>query len=218
MAKFLQVGPFSVLNTDGILGGIAKERFSLLFLAVMTSIFVKGFPIAVAGLILIKANNINYLIALVVPNLLCTFTCIAFSTGLNKKLIQIISNYPAAWMLSFATFFIIGPIKSPCCSRTNAQTHHLGVSKPYTIINIVVTYVTYMTIFANSGYDLHSLSILNDGIGWPYMDFIAFHLPLFICVALYAKFLQLDMTKDTYIIDTTTDDLQIVKIIEKLYK
>merc|ERR1711963_286656 len=98
-----------------------------------------------------------------------------------------ILNYPAAWMLPFATFFVIGPTKSPCCSKTDDQTHHLGVSKPYTIINIILTYVIYVTIFSASVTDVPSLWILSSEIG-----FTAFHAPLLICIVFHGTFLCWD--------------------------
>ena len=225
IAKFLQVGPFSVLTNEGILGGICKWRFILMVLAIMTSMISKVILISLVQFNGISHNDIVNLIVKIFPNLLLSFTCIACSTGINKKFIKIILNYPAAWMLPIATFFVIGPRKSFCCSKASVHRHHLSFSKPFTIINIMLTFI------------LLPIAMLQWEVSFNFKKFIAnflfYSVPIFISLIFNIIFLSLDencccqqskkcffpfccsykcFEHETFVIDTNTNDLKIVKI------
>ena len=64
ITKFLQVGPFSVISTEGPLFGICRWRFALAFLSVLTSMFAKGCYIAIFAFryisVYILINRDNY--------------------------------------------------------------------------------------------------------------------------------------------------------------
>ena len=181
ITKFLQVGPFSVLTSEGASKGICKCRFFLAFMAVMTSMVMKGLFIGVffnyisieyvqfydkpfyenpgyqkLGTSDKQEAKIRMLLLLagllVLTNLLFSWISICCSTGFNKKLTQVILAYPATWMLPIATYFMIGPQKSYCCSKTNVHQYHLGFSKPCTIINIILTVTMYAGIFTYFAY------------------------------------------------------------------
>ena len=79
----------------------------------------------------------------------------AYSKGMEKKLVQVLLRYPAAWMLPIATYFVIGPIKSSCCSKTDRRKHLLGFSKHCTIINMILTFAMHVIIF-------HLFSLVDD--------------------------------------------------------
>ena len=164
ITKFLQVGPFSLLSNEGALGGICKWRFFLAYLAVMFSIVTKGFLIGIfisfarwsTGIMhrFGTSDDTQTLIALladlfiifIVPNLIFAFVSIASSTGLNKKFFKIIFNYPAAWMLPIATYFVIGPLKISCCLKQKYLKNELGVSKKLSAINMTLTVLIYVAI------------------------------------------------------------------------
>ena len=83
---------------------------------------------------------------LVVPNLICSFVSIGFSTGLNKKFLEILTRYPAAWILPICTFFVIGPRKLSCDSA-NEQRRHLVLSRGLTIVNMMITWIMGAIMF-----------------------------------------------------------------------
>ena len=175
ITKFLQVGPFSVLSSEGTLNGMCKCRFFLAFVAVLTSIFSKGLFIAinVVNVIadpikknvsalnedgtrdhVINSGSSYPLFAMlvfiaglsIIPNFLFSLISIYCSTGINKKFQHILLGYPAAWMLPIATYFVIGPRKSSCFSKTNYHKHQLGFSNLYTILNSILTIMMYAII------------------------------------------------------------------------
>ena len=267
ITKFLQVGPFSVLSTEGVIGGICKWRFLLTFLAVMMSLVTKGVFMGsyiayfyagnlwsnVQSKSMIKtmfgtsgdSETIVALLSLlsgllIVINFLFAITCISCSTGINKKLIKVVLAYPAAWMLPIATYFAIGPINSSCCSKTRIDRHHLGFSKHLTIINIVLTMMIYATII--SLFAAYDITLQLSDINW-YMELIGnihninlyvIFVPLLILSLLFNIIcLLLDenfccqksqncfcsfccsfecFKHDTFVIDTTTNDLEVVKM------
>ena len=261
ITKFLQVGPFSVLSTEGPLGGICRWRFALAFLSVLTSMFAKGCFIAIFAFryilvyILISSQeyqNHRYLSSLFVknvletfevtdnpilqlcilllllgmlifPNMLYSFMCIAYSTGPNKKFIEVILAYPAGWMLPIATYFVIGPKKSSCCCKTYYQWNHLGFSKFHTIINIVLTVVIYAAL------DYYHATFAS----YIFNIWMLFGPLLFVSLIFNIVFLSLDenicfsksqqclcvyccsyecYTYETHVIDTDTNSLKVVKI------
>ena len=238
ITKFLQVGPFSVLTTEGALSGLCKCnsfcnscamicRFFLAFLAVMASMLTKGTVIAIIFYFLLTPNLnsqgqiedseaiLRMLLLrigpLILPNLLFSWISIGCSTGFNKKLMQVILAYPAAWMLPITSLFVIGPQKLACSSKTNIHRYHLGFSKPYTIINITLTMIMYAFILS---YDTYIIQIT------------AFICPVIFVITLFLNFIFLlsdakcccsccctDCCKhETYVIATNTLKLDIVKI------
>ena len=154
---------------------------------------------------------------LIIPNFLFSLISICCSTGFNKKLSQVILAYPAAWMLPIATYFVIGPQNLSCCSKTNAHKYHLGFSKPYTIINIILALMMYAAI----------ISITGAAIVWGEPGNIPFtFIPaLFLSLIFNIIFLSSDLKcccscccdydcreHETYVIATNTEKLDIVKI------
>ena len=160
ITKFLQNGPFSVLPTDGLLGGICKCRFILAVSSVLGAMITKGVVIgnfvvlslsksepstalkrtlgtSESGETLIVMLLILFLL-LIIPNMILSFISISCSTGLNKKFLRVVLNYPATWMLPIITYFTIGPNKSNCCSQTN-HNRSLVFSKYYSGINTLLT-------------------------------------------------------------------------------
>ena len=146
-------------------------------------------------------------------NLLFSWISIGCSTGINKKLSQVILAYPAAWMLPIATYFVIGPQKMSCCTKTDTNRYHLGFSKVFTIINIILTMVMYAVIISYSA-TFYIYQII------PY-----FVLPLFLSLLSNIIFLLSDSKcccscccdaecrkHETYVIITNTVKLDIVKI------
>ena len=168
ITKFLQTGPFSVLTSDGPLGGMCKCRFILILFSVMTSIVTKALFIAFFVLFTLSGRHswsfrkalgtsgdsitliamILLLIGtVIIPNLIFSFISISRSTGFNKKFLLIIMSYPAAWMLPIATYFVIGPFRSNCCSSTNSNMN-LGFSKFYSAMNILLTAIMYVAVIS----------------------------------------------------------------------
>ena len=247
ITKFLQVGPFSVLTSEGTLKGICKWRFFLCYMAVITSIFMKGLFIALfsnfalsSGYPFIenslgtieKSETAKAMFSLlggllILPNFLFSLLSIGWSTGFNKKLVQVILSYPAAWMLPITTYFVIGPHTSPCCSKTNSPTNQLGFSKSFTIINIILTVMMYALVnvfFAahdNHGY----LSNISAAYGLVLLLSLAFN---FVFISLDEKFCcrrskncfcscccDYECYKhETYVIATNTEELYIEKVLD----
>ena len=160
ITKFLQNGPFAVLTTDGLLGGIFRCKFVIAFLSVLTSMFTKGMLIGLLILAKIKTSMYHWLnevplitvmliifVTLILPNLVLSLISISFSTGLNKKLLKVIINYPASWMLPIATYFIIGPYKSNCCCKTDVN-RNLGLSTFYSAINALISLIMYVSLIS----------------------------------------------------------------------
>ena len=79
----------------------------------------------------------------VLPNIIFSIICFTYSTGVNRKLIELIISYPASWMLPVVTSFAIGPRKSFCKSKANHQRQQLAFSANCTIINIILTLLMY---------------------------------------------------------------------------
>ena len=200
ITKFLQTGPFAVLNDEGALGGILKWKFILAFLAVMLSILTKGVLVGllmgyyasapphrhrqfkkVLGSTDDTATNISMvtisLAAVFLPALLCSFFSIALSTGINKKFFQVIIRYPASWVLPLATYFTIGSKISLKCPREDKRKRLLGFSTRCSFFNMIASIFMYGGIIAfllvNDYYD-------GSGIFKPF--WIDIFLPLFIPV------------------------------------
>ena len=253
ITKFLQVGPFSVLSNEGTLSGICRWRFILAYLAVMLSIVTKGLLIGifisvttssyVVQEILGIPNGTQSVIAMtallfgffMIPNLIFAFGSIASSTGINKKFIKIIANYPAAWMLPIATYFVIGSRKMPCCSKDKRQKNELVFSKKFSAINMTLTVLIYAA-FISFFYTPRSTGQYANRPLNPYSDELlyAYFIPvLMLSLTFNIIFLLLDekcccsrsrkcfcssccgsncFQHDIYCIDTKNDNLAIVKI------
>ena len=166
ITKFLQTGPCSVLSEAGPLGGILKWKFIITYLSVMFSLITKGLFIA----LFVGANGIplatsffgtgrqfalvGILIMLffliLVPNVIVSFICIGFATGLSRNFFKLIFRYPAIWLLPAVTYFVIGPRELRCCKRTqhNIQRHQIGLSKCFSLLNLLMTVMMYGTMIA----------------------------------------------------------------------
>ena len=151
---------------------------------------------------------------LIIPNLFLSFISISCSTGLNKKLLKVIINYPATLMLPIATFFTIGPYKSNCCSQINVN-RNLGLSKVFSYVNILLSLIMYLALqilFIIS--DSNSFSVLL-GVWSP---------PLVIVLVINITYLNIDKQccgsncccQDSvvthHVINVNHDDLKIVTI------
>lgn len=171
ITKFLQSGPYAVLTTDGLLGGILRRKFIIVFLSVLTSLVTKCFFIGflVETKISEETNSTSVrkdmlvqevswlqevplimilliiLVTLILPNLVLSVISISCSTGLNKKLLKVIINYPASWMLPIATYFTIGPYKSNLCCQTDIN-RNLGLSTFYSAINTLLNLIMYVAL------------------------------------------------------------------------
>ena len=164
ITKFLQTGPFSVISEEGPLGGILRWKFIFAFQAVMWSILAKGvfmalmmgdfwsptFQKEIFGASSPFSFRISMMMLLtgtvILPNLLWGFISMALATGINKKLFQVIINYPASVVLPIATFFTIGSLNSKCCIQTQKRQRHLGFSKWSSIMNMVLTLLMYLIL------------------------------------------------------------------------
>lgn len=223
VTKFLQVGPFSVLTTEGSLGGTCKWRFTLAFLSVFTSMITKGCYIAILAIfVMSRVVFLSLLLGvLILPNLLYSFICIANTTGLNKKFIEVILAYPAGWMLPIATYFVIGPTQSSCCYKTNTQRNNLGFSKFHTIINIILTAVIYVAF--GSYYVTYDTNFIRTWIFWGPFLFasLIFNIAFLLldekicCSKSQHCFCMCCCSYECYIYDThviDTNNLKVVKI------
>ena len=170
ITKFLQNGPFAEISTDGLLGGIMNIKFIIAFFSVLTSIVTKCLFIPLLVILklvesevyvypriipwireafLIRALLISFAI-LILPNLVFSLISISCSTGLNLKLLKVISNYPASWMLPIATYFTIGPYKPNCCSQTNSN-RNLGLSCLCSAVNMVLSLIMHVALISIFG-------------------------------------------------------------------
>ena len=238
VTKFLQNGPFPLLTTEGLLGGICKCKFILAFLSVLTSVITKGF---IGTLLIIshllgsseddsseamkraigaseKGDSLITLLltlfgTLMFPYLILSVISISCSTGLSKTLLKVLLNYPAALMLSCITYFTIGPPESNCYSTIKAN-RHLGLSKFYSCINILLTVtMNVAVILYYASYDSRRLNIL---IPWGPL--------LVVGLLIYLIFLTVDEKCCTskccyqssvvpvHMINVRNDGLEIVKI------
>ena len=139
IARFLQLGPFSVLSDEGPLRGVCSWRFLMTFFAIITSIISKGYLMTsfifrdntemkeISIGILLERLSFSFAI-FVLPNIIFSIMCFSFSTGVNRKLFELILSYPASWMLPVITNFAIGPRRSLCKLKANHQRHQLAFS------------------------------------------------------------------------------------------
>ena len=160
--KFLQIGPYSVLSDKGLCFGMLKWRFVIAFITVFSTIIFKlSFVSLLFGLVVcsiltddffdsyVHKNHISILLSyglLIIPNLMYSIISITTSTGMNNKLVKLVIRYPASLVLPLCTFFVIGPQKLSCCSQEHEVSHHLGLSKHLTILNIIFTLISYLII------------------------------------------------------------------------
>ena len=167
ITRFLQIGPFSMLNDEGPLRGMCTWRFVIAFLAVITSLLCKGFLIALSIMNFIfdtwngpaNISEIEISIGMwleqffaafaifFLPHIIFAIISLTYSTGLNRKLIELILSYPASWMLPVVTNFAIGPRKSFCKSKATHHRHQLAFSTNGTILNIILTLLMYTVAF-----------------------------------------------------------------------
>jgi hypothetical protein len=157
ITKFLQNGPCAILSNNGTLSGMLTWKFILAYYSVMLSLVTKAIFAAVI-MAFASGSNIYYdrfpliciyvvtfLMLNIFPHILLSIICIASSTGCNKKMAEIIFNYPALLILPAFSYFVVGPETLPCCgqSRNNSERHHLVISKKCTIINMALTLLFY---------------------------------------------------------------------------
>jgi len=232
ITKFLQNGPFAVLTTDGLFGGIFRCKFIIAFLSVLTSMLTKG--LFIENLIIAKLeaprsffNEVPLIVVVLIsivtsilPNLVLSLISISRSTGFNKKLLKVIINYPAALMLPIATYFTIGPYKSSnisiicqynqiiCQTNTN---RNLGLSKFYSAINILLSSAMYLILITIMFYfDFYNMIIWSPVIviGVVFnMIYLMIDNP---CCSSYCC--CQDSLRNIHVINVSQDDLQILKV------
>ena len=183
ITKSLKTGPFSILSEKGPLGGILTWKFILAFQAVMFSILTKGIFMAImmgqnwnydfeetfettnrttttrpnrSTTTTMTVVMLILLGTVILPNFVYGLISMASSTGLNKKLFQVIISYPASLVLPIATYFTIGPINSRCGCENKQRKRHLGFSKCSSIINMVLTVIMYVIVIASFASDCKS--------------------------------------------------------------
>ena len=158
---------------------------------------------------------------LIIPNLFLSFISISCSTGLNKKLLKVILNCPAAWMLPIATTFTIGPYKSNCCCHTNANRNYLGLSKCYSGVNILLSLIIYVALIFFFALNSFTLNIL---LAY-HLDFL-FIWSLTLVIGLVFSIIYLNMDKQccsstccckhsnrtVHVMNVNQEDLQVVTI------
>ena len=88
----------------------------------------------------------------VLPNVIFSIISFTYSTGVNRKSIELILSYPASWMLPVVTNFAIGPRKSFCKSKASHHRHQLAFSTNCTILNIILTQLMYTV----ASFEMHS--------------------------------------------------------------
>ena len=238
ITKFLQNGPFAMLATEGLLGGICKCRFILAYLSVLMAIPSKGYVITVSVLSYligatdqavskamnreigtpVEGDTLTILLlmlfgTLMLPFFILSLIGISCSTGLNKKLIKVIANYPATFMLPSITYFTIGPHKSNCSSPTNSD-RNLGLSKFYSGINILLTVIMNLAvIFYFASYDLNFLKVL---MIWSPLFIIGLVINLiFLTIdkkSCCSKCCCQDSVVTVHLLNVSNDDLEIVEM------
>ena len=191
ITKLLQIGPCPALTEKGKLGGLLSCSFFTHFLAVAFSMGTKaailgmnmGFAVSNRPMSMEREwpNILICSMLALVPNIMLSLISIGSSTGGNKKLLRMIVDYPALWLLPAATFFVVGPVnkESPnsFCCQSCPSVSFIGVSGKLTFLNIIVTTVMYLMIFLllhfnvylNFDFELRSDGYLNGlyyGIGY----------------------------------------------------
>ena len=156
-------------------------------------------------------------VTLFIPNFVLSLISISCSTGLNKKLLKVILNYPASWMLPIATYFMIGPYKSNCCCQTNASGN-LGLSKFYCAVNILFSLALYVAVLVTL---FHFNVLFSDS---KHSFYFAWGPVLVIGLVFNIIYLNMDKqccisncccedgVKKVHVMNVNRDDLQIVTI------
>ena len=150
ITKFLQHGRCAILSTNGTLGGLLTGRFSTVFIVTLLALSSK--VIMIGGLTRMAGKGLTlYFSALfvslcVIPNLVLAIVGIAKVTGFNKRLFEIMFEYPAIFLLPVFSNFAIGPRR--LFTLSNAQEkgsqNDLIVSIPLTGLNTAVTLICYI--------------------------------------------------------------------------
>ena len=181
VAKFLQNGPISVISNKGPLGGMMTRRFGLAFITIAFSIFTKVGLLAFYCHVFmqldtfeqgneLKSTALASIVSfsfglLVLPHIMLSFISIGFSTGLNKKLIEILICYPATWMLPVCSLYVIGPRKLTCDSRPNDQRRKLVLSKQLSLLNMMLTLIMGIMFILITSQNTSDLLYFTERIG-----------------------------------------------------
>merc|ERR1712108_1366 len=102
----------------------------------------------------------------IIINMILSMIGIASVTGLNKKLIKTIFNYPALLLLPVFTHIAVGHGDLSTClrSKDTSERKQLVVSKSMTVLNIGLTVVSYIIVlarwFASPEHGIINLSVL----------------------------------------------------------
>ena len=237
ITKVLQNGPFAMLSTEGLLGGVCKCRFILAYFSVLMAILSKGCVMLfllvscligstdqAVSKVMKKEIGIpevgdNLILLIIINGILClpyfilSLISMSCSTGFNKKLIKVIVNYPATWMLTAYTYFTIGPHESNCSAPSNSN-RNLGLSKFYSGINIQLTAIINLAvIFYYASYDLNFLNILTL---WSPIYVVGLVINLiFITIdkkSCCSKCCRQDNVVTVHLLNVKNDDLEMVEI------
>ena len=168
VTKILQIGPCPILSDEGTLGGLLTWRFFINYMCVLCSLVSKGTFIAFMFVDSTYNNlmveTLSTLLLLFIPNILFSFFGILMSTGCNRKrFFSLVLGYPGLWLLSAATFFSVGPKSINCCSQNErgSEPHKLVISKVFTVLNMIVTVISYVITFAVIYYIVESNNLPN---------------------------------------------------------
>ena len=141
ITKFLQHGRCAMLSTNGTLGGLLTCRFRTVFITTMLALSSKILMIGVltrmAGEDLTLYFSVLFVLLCVIPNLSLAIVGIGKVTGFNKKLFEIMFEYPAIFLLPVFSNFAIGPrrLLNFSNSQKKGTQSYLIVSIPLTVLN-----------------------------------------------------------------------------------
>ena len=143
----------------------------------------------------------------ILPNLILSLISISCSTGLNKKFVHVILDYPASWMLPIITYFVIGPYKPNCFSQID-KTRFLGLSICCSGINILLTVIMYAAAFSYVEFNYFL-------VAWGPVFIVGIVLNI---MYLYdkkcccSKFCCQDHVVTAHVINVCRDNLEIIKV------
>ena len=165
LTQFLQTGPTAILSQDGYLRGMLTWKFIIAYFSTMFSLVTK---VIFAGIMMEIASELCsfraagggcfhgvilnvtliFLFLIILPHLILSVSCLAISTGCNKKLFKIIFDHPAICLLPVFTYFVVGP-RRICCDTKHPnfiQQKQLIISKNCTVFNILLTTTSYAAV------------------------------------------------------------------------
>ena len=171
VTKVLQIGPCSILKTNGPVMGMFSCKFIMCYFTVLFSILGKVFFVANAMNAVncigfehcdwfwkTKSTNwdrnsqrilmmVAFFFLNILPNLLLAITSLMCTIGCNKKILKVLFGYPIFLVLPIFTPFMMGPKRiNMCCPQTVTMltSNQIGVSKKLTIFNLLLSICMYI--------------------------------------------------------------------------